>query len=139
MNTLFLDKRRRVSELCKKQHKRSEIKRVKQLEKEIGNINNSIKTKKPKKMIKNFFDLVMRDDYSVILFLLLSKLRKINEDVQRPLRKRLEDFKAREIESGTPQKKQKLKAEIKIKMELLDMKSLGSTVSLEVFFRNLFP
>ena len=78
MNTLFLDKRRRVSELRKKQHKRSKIKRVEQLEKEIGNINNSIKTKKPKKMIKNFFDLVMRDDYSVILFLLISKLRKIN-------------------------------------------------------------
>ena len=78
MNTLFLDKRRRVSELRKKQHKRSKIKRVEQLEKETSNINKAIKTKKPKKMIKNFFDLVMRDDYSVILFLLLSKLRKIN-------------------------------------------------------------
>ena len=134
-NKLFLEKRTKITELRKKQHILTERKRVENLEKEIEQINKKIQISESTNLIKKFYDLVMDEDYSILLFLLVKKLKKINNQVQEPLMQRLDDLKSRENMTTTENQKQELKREI----EALHLSSLGSAVSLDVLFRNIFP
>lgn len=112
-----------------------ERKKTKELEKDIENIKHNIQTLPPTNLIKFFFDLIMCDHYSILMYLLIGELKIINEQVQKPIQKQMNELKDKKLRNTNSSEKMDLKE----KISKLYLKSLGSAISLEVLFRNIFP
>lgn len=134
-NKLFLTKRQIITEIRQKQHKKKEKKNVIKLEKELDDIKNQIRNNNPSDLIKDFYFLIMSKEYAIILILLVSKLGQINKKVQEPMNQKMDELKKRE--AGILTKDEKI--EVKKEIQKLYIQSLGSAVSVEVLFRNIFP
>lgn len=134
-NRLFLKRRNKISELRDLQHKKEKKEQAEDLEQEIAEINLQIKTREPSQPIKDFHALVMSENYAVVLMLIVERLRHMNSVSQDPVFDEISKLKKQKDESTNTNQKAELDQQIK---ELYS-KSLGSAVSLEVLFRNLFP
>jgi energy-coupling factor transporter ATP-binding protein EcfA2 len=134
-NKLFLKKRMKVAELREIQHKKNKKDRIQVLEDDISDLKKQIETTKPSKLMEEFFELIMSKNFAIILMLMVEDLRKMNKLSQDPIHEKLNKLKRKLDQCADKDEK----IELKEKIREVYTQSLGSAISVEVLFRNLFP